>query len=913
VLDKQAGIGGGTFRTLPVVALVVLILSVATVIIAAEPVVAEPAGYVPVEDGTYWGEQWAGPQGQLWIVNYSTTPIGGQLGTRGVLRAIGLDGTELRRLPVNSAVVDITYDGTGTVYALLDNTFDDVIEILEIAPNGDSSVHVIAEDLYAAAAVFGSSLHLAPDGNLYVHMVKGSWFVVMRVTPATMEVDQETFLGNSSSLEAGDSGLISYWNGRSRFMPYGASAFGETYSSGATTSSDEGTQWSIARDGTVYEMSNAFDRERGGYQCRLSRISAVSPDGTAWVRTVPEMAGVPDDESCLAEDIEALPDGGAVVALLRHAGSNQDPVDSSVELYWLTAAGTTAAVRSFRPQLERVTGNYRDLAPRTTDIAIDDTGTTLLAVTVPNRACEADVPSARSCAVVDLIAYDSSQTIAYENRITAPSTGQDDRSVKLTDLGFQAQQLTMLDGGVALPVTVGAFYCGGGCGSGVDRNLSWLGAGPFVAQPPDGRSGGKAAPTWSRGAPTDGSRFDVVPGTSTTFTVRAVDADGDAVTIEKAFFQPNRVPTVQPSFVRCTASPEPVGRASLTCTVGGGRGSGLAVMAVQAVDAQGNRSERRQYLTAVSPYKYVALGDSYSAGEGLDPYFRDGYTVTNRVAHQPGDVDNRCHRSTRAYAEQIQPPSYPQPLYAVASGGGDPGRGKRINKYGSDLNTRTSSNVAWGFFACAGAVTGNVLAAAEGGYIQSPVHGFRDVVPQVDNSFLNYGTDLVTVTIGGNDVYFANVLTNCAIQPHCASRSYVRDVFANIEALKPRLVDIYQSIRKKTFNADVLVLGYPQLFPDGIAEQTCTELAPWLGEMNFLRQAADRLNAIIHEAATAAGVKFLDVAAEFANHEVCGSQGAWMNGPDLALGFPIDDESFHPNVLGQQAYARVVNRYLRGG
>lgn len=126
-------------------------------------------------------------------------------------------------------------------------------------------------------------------------------------------------------------------------------------------------------------------------------------------------------------------------------------------------------------------------------------------------------------------------------------------------------------------------------------------------------------------------------------------------------------------------------------------------------------------------------------------------------------------------------------------------------------------------------------------------------------------------------------------------------------------MDLYQAVRRKTFNAQVIVLGYPQLFPASLAEQSCTALSLFAGEQDFLRQETIRLNSVVQQAANDADVTFQDATGTFAGHEVCGSAGAWINGPKLTLKSKrglLDDQSFHPNLAGQQAYAQLVNAVL---
>ncbi len=317
-------------------------------------------------------------------------------------------------------------------------------------------------------------------------------------------------------------------------------------------------------------------------------------------------------------------------------------------------------------------------------------------------------------------------------------------------------------------------------------------------------------------------------------------------------------------------------------------------------------------------FKYVALGDSYSSGEGVDPYFRDGHNLSTGI--QTGRVDNRCHRSSRAYPNFVSLPSAKKSLYALASGDAHPGNGRGKNKYGSDLNVRSSNGISWVSLACAGATTANVLPAAKKGYPQSETGGYREAGTQLDHPSVNSKTDFITITIGGNDVRFSEVIKDCA-QRFCYTEKRREELRQRIGDLKPSLVKTYRAIRKKAPNARILVLGYPHLLPESFKEQSCFGLSPFTGEHGFLRGLTVRLNRTISEAASEAGVDFVDVMDEFAGHGPCGSKGEWIkgiskqskpgNGPGIKGKLRFDDESFRPNTNGQRlGYGEIVNQYL---
>lgn len=247
---------------------------------------------------------------------------------------------------------------------------------------------------------------------------------------------------------------------------------------------------------------------------------------------------------------------------------------------------------------------------------------------------------------------------------------------------------------------------------------------------------------------------------------------------------------------------------------------------------------------------YVAMGDSYSAGEGLFPYFADSMSG-----------DNKCHRSPRAYPSFVKAPSSELPLAA---------------RYFS-----REEGIDWRFIACSGAKTSNVWRgdAAQAG----------EVGTQLNQGAITGSTNLVTITIGGNDAGFTDVLDLCfrhacmspSYRPFDPDRSYKEWLEAEIDSLWDDLNATYSEIREASPSAVVAVLGYPRLFPATRAEQNCLKLNPWDGEQTDLNAMTARLDGIIAREADAVGSFFIPVASHFAGHEVCGNAGEWINGPAL--------------------------------
>ncbi len=171
---------------------------------------------------------------------------------------------------------------------------------------------------------------------------------------------------------------------------------------------------------------------------------------------------------------------------------------------------------------------------------------------------------------------------------------------------------------------------------------------------------------------------------------------------------------------------------------------------------------------------------------------------------------------------------------------------------------------------------------------------------------LGPGTAHVTLSVGGNDAGFADVLTTCAM-PSWASNcgGAVDRANAVIDTQLPaRLTSLYGAIRSRAPQARVVVAGYPRVF-NGTDCNAFTWFSPT--EQSRLNATADRLNARLQAAATSAGFGFGNPTQAFLGHAVCGSP-EWLNG----LSSPVV-ESYHPNRLGHSSgYAPVVGARLTG-
>jgi lysophospholipase L1-like esterase len=260
---------------------------------------------------------------------------------------------------------------------------------------------------------------------------------------------------------------------------------------------------------------------------------------------------------------------------------------------------------------------------------------------------------------------------------------------------------------------------------------------------------------------------------------------------------------------------------------------------------------------------YVALGDSYSSGEGACT----PVTLTGcRYLRGTDTATDQCHRSANAYPVRVAA-RLPKAWHSV-------------------------------FAACSGAVTSDITSSSRFG---EPAQLTRLAVGPGKT------VRLVTLTIGGNDAGFASAVGAC-VTAHVFGGSCHGTVTWAIPTatLKARLVATYAAIHKAAPQARVLVVGYPRLFAakPKVACDLATVDAP------AFSKAEDQLNATIAAAVKSADrgaghayATFVDNGRTFRGHELCAAPpaNAWLNPLELAGG--LQAASFHPNAHGQSALA----------
>jgi lysophospholipase L1-like esterase len=234
--------------------------------------------------------------------------------------------------------------------------------------------------------------------------------------------------------------------------------------------------------------------------------------------------------------------------------------------------------------------------------------------------------------------------------------------------------------------------------------------------------------------------------------------------------------------------------------------------------------KRAVKVVVPAPVRYVALGDSYSAGTGAGSY---------------GQAGRACERSSNAYPQLWASLHHPASFVSVA---------------------------------CSGATTSTVL--------------------DDQLSALSAQTTLVSLTVGGNDVGFADVMETCVLEWNSACLDAVASAERSVATTLPGHLDrVLQAIRARSPQARIVLLGYPDLY-DLAHSADCLGISTT--KRTALNQGADVLDRALSVAAARNGATFADVRPDFAGHQICDGTD-YLN----AVTWPLDS-SYHPNAAGQR-------------
>ena len=329
------------------------------------------------------------------------------------------------------------------------------------------------------------------------------------------------------------------------------------------------------------------------------------------------------------------------------------------------------------------------------------------------------------------------------------------------------------------------------------------------------------------------------------------------------------------------------------------------------------------------PFIMISFGDSYSAGEGIPEFYgpvqNSGESDYDFWTRRFNSNDFLAHRSPDSWPAQLEVPGIDGVM-----------RDYRVND-----GATSSRDVQWHFVACSGAVTKDIHTRAQPRKYKRTVGPIwnrqtlqsnsktvpvqMDIFNRVDGNQVDY----ITLTIGGNDLGFSEVVAKAVTGSEFLDKqeekisTMLDKRWEGVQTHLDNVKATYEKLAEKAPNADIIVAGYPGLFDREGAGWLISELeADAVNEKvtmfnNALEGIVDGL------ADRGKNIHFVSVEEAFTGHEAYASNN-WLNPVTVP---PKSDDlveldtsniadtiasaySIHPNARGAQEYARLINQKI---
>ncbi len=307
-------------------------------------------------------------------------------------------------------------------------------------------------------------------------------------------------------------------------------------------------------------------------------------------------------------------------------------------------------------------------------------------------------------------------------------------------------------------------------------------------------------------------------------------------------------------------------------------------------DANNIRSPGRFLLAAAPEYAsqmgYLALGDSYSSGEGANDY--EEYSNTD---------DNRCHISKNSYPYSITKNLGFNEFGSIACSGGTTYdvTSKSLDYSGQARNAKE---------------IGDLTPSEFTDYIANYMPGYI-----IQAEFVQaHKPKNVTITIGGNDISFSDILARCTIFiDNCYGTYEQRLALINaVNEKYPDLTETYKLLKSSSLpNTNIYVVGYPQFAEIGDCGNN-VRLSSM--EIEFGSNLVSYLNNMIERAALKEGVRYVDIEDALEGGRLCSGKvgpASTFHGitPGRERWAVLSAATFHPTAKGQfQMHQKILER-----
>lgn len=318
-------------------------------------------------------------------------------------------------------------------------------------------------------------------------------------------------------------------------------------------------------------------------------------------------------------------------------------------------------------------------------------------------------------------------------------------------------------------------------------------------------------------------------------------------------------------------------------------------------------------FAAEDPMIIVSMGDSYSSGEGITPYYGQDKPFEEKIQ----DLDWLARRSQAGWPALLEVPGYPGTMADYRQTG------------------KSNASCQWYFVAAGGATTSDIYLT------EKSVSAYKAVPGNSGETYRSYSTklptqisifdeidgdvDYVTITIGGNDTnpygLIKSFMTTSSYLGDMPIDKKMEGMWGELETLKERLKTVYTKISEAAGpQAAILVVGYPALL-----DANSNKAFYRAQDAEALNRNVSRLNDEISgvvDACRKEGMNIYFVSVENAfdadGGHLAFSKTPWISGvigggwtEDLYDNSFISGSSIHPNALGAKAYADCVNAKIR--
>ena len=311
---------------------------------------------------------------------------------------------------------------------------------------------------------------------------------------------------------------------------------------------------------------------------------------------------------------------------------------------------------------------------------------------------------------------------------------------------------------------------------------------------------------------------------------------------------------------------------------------------------------------------YLALGDSYSSGEGdtyVDPHTnKKRYRAHTDVEGTTLAPREKCHISTQSYPYKI------------------------ANSFSWDIANQSNIAGKWQTVACSGAQKYDVNEQNSAGYLGQGKGSAKQVVTngsiprlqgytnaaqlKIDalNEFIpgrqkqvefvkKYKPKVITLTMGGNDAGFGAYIGDC-FKPTTCDKSKEpgrKELGSQLKKQFTELIEFYEELKIASPGVKIYVLGYPQAIVDDENASCPASLSTINHDERKLFVAGYwYMNQVIQTAARAKEIQYVDTQWSLSGHRLCEAGSAYATGLSTQGASELQ-ETFHPNADGHSLIA----------